>query len=152
MRADQLERDPGAGRHRAPAGAASSWIDVVIAAAAVGAMALTVWLSLGPALDGPGSDKDLHALAYFVDTFAILLAVVWRPGRPPGSRAGWAPPIALVLLAVGGVIELAQGGFVHRDAQLGDWVADGVGIGAALVAFGTLRWAFAAGSRRRAGW
>jgi VanZ family protein len=117
---------------------ARRWVDLAIWAWAVGAVALTLWFSLGPVPPGHGSDKQLHALAYFVDTLALLLAVVWRPGRS-SSRLPWAFPIVLAMLVLGGVIELAQAGFVHRDAQLGDWLADAVGIALALVAF-TVLW------------
>ena len=109
----------------------------MIWACAIGAVGLTLWFSLGPVPPGHGSDKQLHALAYFVDTFALLLAVVWRPGRPV-ARLPWILPIVLAMLVLGGLIELAQAGFVHRDAQLGDWIADAIGILAAVVAFGLL--------------
>ena len=57
-----------------------------------------------------GSDKDLHVAAYFLDAFAILLALVWRPGRETRrlKEAGMLP-VAVGLLIVGGVIEIAQG-------------------------------------------
>jgi hypothetical protein len=48
-------------------------------------------------------------------------------------------PIALGLLIVGGVIEIAQGGLVDRDTQFGDWVADAVGIGLAVLIYASLR-------------
>jgi VanZ family protein len=44
-----------------------------------------------------------------------------------------------VILAAGGVIELAQGGFVHRDAQFADWMADAAGIGLAILVFAVAR-------------
>lgn len=103
------------------------------------ATGLTVWYSLGPSPPVNGSDKNLHAAAYFVDTFAILLAVVWRPGRETRGLKGGMVSVALGMLIVGGAIEIAQGGFADRDAQFGDWVADGVGIGLAILIFALLR-------------
>jgi DnaK suppressor protein len=43
---------------------------------------------------------------------------------------------------VGGVIEIAEGGFVDRDAQFGDWVADAVGIGLAILIYALVRTRF----------
>ncbi len=124
----------------APSRWETPWIDAAIWAAALGATALTLWYSLGSVPPAHGSDKDLHALAYFVDTLAVLLAVVWRPGRRAGRLDGWGPVVVVGILALGGLIELAQGGFAQRDAQLSDWFADAVGIGAAWLLFGSLRW------------
>jgi VanZ family protein len=118
----------------------SPLIDVAIWLIALIATGLTVWYSLGPTPPGHVSDKDLHTVAYFVDTLVILLAVVWRPGRATRHSNGWMLRVALGLLIVGGVIEIAQGRFADRDAQLGDWVADAVGIGLALFLFAVLRW------------
>ena len=47
-----------------------------------------------------------------------------------------------MLLIVGGVIEIAEGGFVDRDAQFGDWVADAVGIGLAVLIYALVRMRF----------
>jgi VanZ family protein len=116
-------------------------VDVGIWLIALVATGLTIWYSLGSRPPIHGSDKDLHAVAYLVDTFAILLAVVWRPGREPRRFDAWALPLALGILAIGGLIEIAQGGFADRDAQFGDWVADAVGVGLALLLFAVLRWA-----------
>ena len=104
------------------------------------ATGVTVWYSLGPRPPGHGSDKDLHAVAYFVNTLAIMLALIWRPGRTRGRSDGWALPVALGILVLGGVIELAQAGFADRDAQFGDWIADAVGVVLALCVFTFMRW------------
>ena len=121
------------------AGRESSWVDAGFAAVAIGALGLTLWFSLGPAPPGHGSDKELHAVAYFVDTLALLLAVVWRPGRRRGPVVARALTVAASMLVLGGLIELAQGGLVHRDAQFADWGADALGIGVALAVFAALR-------------
>lgn len=125
---------------------ASRWesplIDVGIWLAALVATGLTVWYSLGPTPPSHGSDKDLHAAAYFLDALAILLAVVWRPGRETRRLKGGMLPVAVGLLIVGGVVEIAQGGLVDRDAQFGDWVADAVGIGLALLVYALVRMRF----------
>jgi VanZ family protein len=116
-----------------------SWfIDVGIWVLALLATGLTVWYSLGSTPPVHSSDKDLHAVAYFVDTFAILLALVWRPGRESRQLDGGALPVALAVLGVGALMEIIQG-FVDRDAQFGDWIADAVGIGLALLVFTVLR-------------
>ena len=122
-------------------------VDRAIRAAAIVAIGLTLWFSLGPAPSGPGSDRQLHALAYFVDTLALLLAVVWRPGGAT-RRAGvtvWA--VALGMLVLGGLIEMAQG-LVGRDAQLSDWLADAAGIAMAVAVFEAVRWGLPSRSPR----
>jgi len=118
----------------------SPLIDVILWAFAIVATGVTVWYSLGPRPPGHGSDKDLHAVAYFVNTLAVLLALVWRPGRAPRRYDGWALPVALGILMLGGVIEIAQAGFADRDAQFGDWIADAVGVVLALGVFTGMRW------------
>jgi len=123
-------------------GSSSTWesplVDAGIWLVVLVAIAATLTFSLGPKAPGEGVDKGMHAIAYFVDTLAILLALVWRPGQEKRGFE-WALWIALVILAAGGFIELAQGGFVHRDAQLADWMADAVGIGLAVLVFAVAR-------------
>jgi VanZ family protein len=119
----------------------SRLIDTGIWAFALGTTALTLWYSLGPTPPGHGSDKQLHAAAYFVNTLAILLAIVWRPGRSVRRFDAWALLVAVGMLVLGGLLEIVQGGFVGRDSQFTDWVADGVGITLAVMVFATLRWA-----------
>jgi VanZ family protein len=115
------------------------------------AISMTVWYSLGSTPPVHHSDKDLHAVAYFVDTLAILLALVWRPGRESRRLDGWALPVTLAVLVLGGLMEIVQGGFVHRDAQFGDWIADAMGIGLALLVFTVLRWAIRTRTPERRG-
>jgi VanZ family protein len=118
----------------------SRWIDVAIWGFAVGATAMTLWYSLGPTPPGHGSDKQLHGAAYFVNTLAILFAIVWRPGRRGGRRfEGGALPVVVGMLVLGGLIEIVQGGFVDRESQFTDWVADSLGIMLALMLFVTFR-------------
>ncbi len=117
----------------------SAWIDVGIFAFALGATALTLWYSMGPTPPGNGSAHGLHAAAYFVNTFAVLLAVVFRPGRGSGRSDGWTLAIALGMLLLGGVLEILQGTFFGRDAELADWVADAVGVALAALVFTALR-------------
>jgi VanZ family protein len=105
------------------------------------ATGVTVWYSLGPRPPDHGSDWEWHAMAYFIDTLAILLAVVWRPGREVRRFDALALPVALAVLLVGGLIEIVQGRFANRDAQVRDWLADAVGIGVAVLLFTALRWA-----------
>jgi hypothetical protein len=67
----------------------------------------------------PGADKLQHAIAY---------AVLFIVGRRAGYRTTWGLPLGL--LALGVVIELAQGAFTEtRSAEWLDGVADAAGIG-----------------------
>ena len=117
----------------------SSIVDAAIWLIALGAIGVTLWYSLGAEPPGHASDKDLHGIAYFVNTLALLLAVVWRPGREDRRARDWSIPIAACVLAAGGLIEIAQGAFAGRDAQVTDWVADAVGVALALLTFTLLR-------------
>jgi hypothetical protein len=114
-------------------------LDVLIWVLAVAAIGATLWFSLGSGAGDEifGSDKLGHAVAYCVDTFLLLLAVVWRPGRARSSGIGVAP-IAVGMLALGGLIELVQG-VVHRDADLLDWLSNAAGVGVAVVVFSLWR-------------
>src|SRR5262249_9271317 len=125
-------------RHRSPHVSRSRLVDVGIWIVALLATAATLWFSLGPTAPDEGVDKGLHRTAFFFDTLAILLVLVWRPGRDKRSfdAALW---VALAILVAGGLIELLQGGFVHRDAQFADWVADAVGVGLAVLVFAVAR-------------
>jgi VanZ family protein len=126
----------------------SPWIDVGIWAFALGTTAITLWYSLGPRPPGHGSDSQLHFAAYFVNTLAILFAVVWRPGRRGTARfAGRTLLVVVIMLVLGGLIEIAQGGFVNRDSQFTDWIADSVGVMLAVTLFVTLRRAYRRSAR-----
>ena len=118
--------------------------DVAIWGAALVAIGATIWSSFGATrtADVLGSDKLGHGLAYAVDTFLLLLAVVWRPGRPQALVA-WVVPILLAVALLGGAIELAQEA-VGRDADLLDWLADVFGIAIAGLVFRALRVRFGA--------
>ena len=120
--------------------------DRLIWAVAIAAVALTLWFSLGPAPSGPGSDRQLHALAYFADTLALLFALVWRPGSVRRSGVH-VRVVAVGVLVLGGLIELAQA-TVSRDAQLADWLADAAGIALAVAVFEATRWALRRRSSR----
>jgi VanZ family protein len=68
-------------------------------------------------------DKGEHALAFFGMS-------VWFGGLVRYSRY---PVIAVLMLLLGGAIEIAQGTMgLGRDADIMDWIADAVGIAAAL--------------------
>jgi VanZ family protein len=117
----------------------SPLIDAAIWLVALASTGAILWYSLGPEPPGHGVDKGLHAIAYFINTLAILLAVVWRPGREDRRLREWSIPIAACVLVAGGLIEIAQGGLADRDAQVTDWVADAVGVALALLTFTLLR-------------
>ena len=76
------------------------------------------------------ADKAGHFAAYGVFTAAALLAAVWRPRRGPGPFPRSGRAIALTVICLGGLLELAQS-FVGRDASMWDAVADALGVAAA---------------------
>ena len=96
-------------------------------------------LTLLPPADMPrdpiGSDKLAHALAFMLLVFPT--AALW----PRISAL-----VAVAAVAYGGAIELVQP-LTGRDAELADLVADGIGIGLAIVLGIAVRRAF---GRRRA--
>jgi VanZ family protein len=106
----------------------------VVAGAAIAAV---VALSLGPDVTPGGEilDSLSHAAAYAALTAVVLLAT---DRRAPGSRWTYVVAIALGLLAFGAAMEFAQAG-VHRDATIADWLADAVGIAAAVAVYSLVR-------------
>jgi VanZ family protein len=128
---------------RAPVRADLSRLDILLWVLTALSAALTLVFSIGPAppgVDGfPHADKMWHGLAYFTTSLLFILAAVWRPGRGAGAfpRAGIV--FALVGIAAGGVVEIAQGFTARREPELLDWVAEVVGIIAALGLMAALR-------------
>jgi VanZ family protein len=110
----------------------------VFTAAAVVTTCLTVWYSIGQAPPSVGSDKDLHALAYFANTLAILLAVGWRPIARRWRSHGWTVVIATGMLGLGALMELTQR-YVGRNLDRRDWYADALGVGLAVLAYVAIR-------------
>ena len=78
------------------------------------------------------SDKSLHIAAYFATSLCLLMAAVWRPGRGDGPFPTWGLRGAITLVAAGAAIELLQGAFTSRQAELTDVIADVIGMSAAL--------------------
>lgn len=69
-------------------------------------------------------DKSQHMLAFGV--LSVLAALAY-PRLAPWKTA-------VLLLVLGGVIELVQGiPFVHRDCDIFDWLADAIAIGIAAL-------------------
>ena len=99
-----------------------------------GAAAFTFAMAVAPPGAGPELlpwDKAQHFLAFYV------LAVLGAAAFP--RQALLAP--ALALAAFGGMIELVQAlPFVGRDAEVGDWAADVVGVLFALAPLALGRW------------
>jgi VanZ family protein len=93
---------------------------------AVPAIGVVVWGELKPDTHDPqiGWDKLLHFTAYFGLAGIATVAL----GR--GKAALWA---AFALAAFGGILEIVQG-FVGRDAEWGDELANIVGVCAGLAA------------------
>ena len=84
-------------------------------------LVIITWLSLAPiqlsGSFGPvGVDKVYHVVAYFCLAFPLPLA------RP--RLTTW---VVLGVIACGGAIELIQYSF-GREASLGDFVANGIGV------------------------
>lgn len=93
--------------------------------AAVVAALATLWLAFEPPGDGPGLipwDKAGHFLSFFVLTLLLSLAL---PRVPRVT-------IILALVIAGGGIEIVQG-YVGRDADWKDWIADIAGIACAAL-------------------
>ena len=108
------------------------------AAAYAVAVAVLLYLCLAPGRDLPSValwDKAEHAIAWFV--LAAIGLAFW-PGRP--GR------VAVFALVFGAVIEVLQATLPFgRDGDWHDWVADSLGVAAALLA-----WAAILGLARRA--
>lgn len=86
------------------------------------------FLAVGPVPESsaPGSDKLNHFTAFYV--LGLGAAIVF-----PRARL-WLTAILLVIY--GGAIEVVQGlPLVGRDADVMDWVTDGLGVAAALAPF-----------------
>lgn len=96
------------------------------------AVAILLYLTNAPQADLPGvkaDDKLEHATAWFVLTMA---GYVLSPARR------WAIPVFAALFGV--LVEVLQGVLrFGRDAELGDWLADCVGVAAAMLVFWTWR-------------
>jgi VanZ family protein len=89
------------------------------------ALAVVIWGELKPSAQGPeGWDKVLHFIAYFGLTGIAAVAL----GRT--RAAVWA---ALALAVFGGILEIVQG-YVGRDAEWGDELANILGVCAGLAA------------------
>lgn len=107
---------------------------------------MVVWGELKPSTQGPeGWDKVLHFTAYFG---LAGIATVALGARKP---ALWA---AFALAVFGGILEIVQG-YVGRDAEWGDELANIVGVCAGLAAglltLALLRRMAAAGATRGGG-
>ena len=125
--------DPGRREHR---------LDLVLwSIVALSIVFTVVWSFVEPpgAGFGHGIDKGQHALAYFVTMLAALLAAVWRPGRGPGRFPGARWLIAAGALACGAMIEILQSvSTTNRQGDVGDWLAEVVGVGLAVFALSVL--------------
>jgi hypothetical protein len=98
------------------------------------ALAATLAAALAPSRDTPQLfpwDKAEHWLAFYV--LSGLAAAAF-----PRIRI---QVIVVMMLALGGAIELVQGtALIHRDADLGDWAADAFGVACALLPLLLGRW------------
>jgi VanZ family protein len=96
------------------------------------------------------ADKAGHFAAYSVFTGVLLLAAVWRPRRGPGLFPRSARAIALTVVILGGLLELAQA-FVGRDASAWDAVADALGVAAGYGCWRVVRGGHRVRARARPG-
>jgi VanZ family protein len=121
---------------RAPVRAGLSRLDILLWVLTALSAGLTLVFSIGlvpPGVDGfRHADKMWHGLAYFTTSLLFLLAAVWRPGRGAGPFPHAGTVFALLGIAAGGVVEIAQGFTARREPELLDWVAEAVGIFVAL--------------------
>jgi VanZ family protein len=121
---------------RPPVRADLSRLDILLCVLTGFSAALTLVFSFAldpPQVGGfPHADKVWHGLAYFTTTLLFLLAAVWRPSRGAGSFPRAGVVFALIGVAAGGLVEIAQSFTATRDAELLDWVAELVGILGAL--------------------
>jgi VanZ family protein len=96
------------------------------------AVAVLLYLCLAPSKALPSSnlsDKWEHAIAW-----AVLAGVglVLFPDRPAA--------IVIFALGFGGLVEVLQAALPFgRDGDWKDWVADGVGVAAAVLAYAAIR-------------
>jgi VanZ family protein len=97
------------------------------------AVAVVVWGELNPPSPGPELvwDKFLHFTAYF-GLAAIGTAAL-------GGRLRAALWVGFALAAFGGILEIVQG-FVGRDAEWGDELANVLGVCAGATAAGVILW------------
>ena len=80
-----------------------------------------------------GADKLVHCLFYFGFTFLLALACKGSFSRALERKEVLI--VALIAMTYSGIIELLQGFFtVYRSAELGDFVANSVGVIFGLVA------------------
>ena len=88
-------------------------------------------------LNFEGADKLVHCLFYFGFTF--LLALSCKGSFTRALERKEVLIVALIAMTYSGVIELLQGFFtVYRSAELGDFVANSVGVIFGLVALKVL--------------
>jgi VanZ family protein len=116
-----------------PSQAPPTWVDKALQVGSVVLALEIVGFSLGPAPEEPTleiSDMVIHAIAYFSQTLAVLLAWVGRPGRytQPFQTAVSA---TLVIVAGGLFIELMQS-LVSRETEALDALANTLGAGMGL--------------------
>jgi VanZ family protein len=84
-------------------------------------------------LNFKGADKLVHCLFYFGFTFLLALACKGSFSRALERKEVLI--VALIAMTYSGIIELLQGFFtVYRSAELGDFVANSVGVIFGLVA------------------
>jgi VanZ family protein len=81
-----------------------------------------------PHMPGTITDKEVHALAYFLLSFALgVTLIVSLPGRR------WIPLFVVAVAMAYGAIDERTQLFVGRACELGDWIADVAGAGVAAV-------------------
>ena len=104
-------------------------IDAGLWLATVASAGLTFWFSFAAVPFGsgdfPGADKVEHFAGYFVTTLLLFLAAWWRPGRGKGPLYRWKWWLVVLVIAMGGVFEIAQSLLTaDRRAELLDWFSE----------------------------
>lgn len=99
-------------------------------------IALLLWLSLDPAPPMPsngfsGFDKLLHAAFYFT----LIILTSWACAVQAGFQRAVLLLVGAAAILLGGLLEIAQGVLTStRSAEFGDFLANGIGVGAAICA------------------
>jgi VanZ family protein len=88
-------------------------------------------------------DKLGHAAAYAVLIQSILLAAAWAPGLGEGRWWKYQTSIVVAVVCFGALIEVLQGAYFSRTADVLDATANAAGTGIGVAAWYGLRRAYA---------
>lgn len=122
--------------HRASSGITIRFFALLRLISLTAWIALLLWLSLDPAPPMPsngffGFDKILHAASYFT----LIILTSWACAGQAGFQRGVLLRVGAAAILLGGLLEIAQGVLTTtRSAEFWDFLANGIGVGAAICA------------------